>query len=386
MVDAAKLPPDLVAEILHRLPVRDLLRCRCVNKLWLSLIDDRSFISKHLRYMSGSAGAENHSIILLRAGQNLRSIEMEPPYRVRELQPPPRRSGSKIVLVGSCNGLLCLSSLASGAAEDVALWNPLTNDHAHLPIVPFGNFGSISMIIEGVTMIMMSSFAVIGFGYDSVTGDYKVVIIESVSKEEEQFQDIRFYSLLKNSWMRFRDDRYWLCLPQNRKMGVYVNNNLHWVMTRRSDSNATRLIVAFDLRTEDYKESFVLIIDNQFGVDVTVLEGCLGMVVNSHHYNVADVWIMREYGSRESWAMLFSVPYYEVLEFDNDYYGDVCYLEPSYSGGQLLVADMYKKYLWFDAKNQTFRTFNISDFDSCNVGYESFNAAVCAESLVQVGT
>lgn len=40
-------PDDLFEGILLRMPVRDLLRLRCVSKSWCSLIDDSSFIRKH---------------------------------------------------------------------------------------------------------------------------------------------------------------------------------------------------------------------------------------------------------------------------------------------------------------------------------------------------
>ncbi|KAL3519491.1 hypothetical protein ACH5RR_017640 [Cinchona calisaya] len=41
------MPYDLIAEILRRLPVKYLLRCRCVCKLWCAITKERSFIDKH---------------------------------------------------------------------------------------------------------------------------------------------------------------------------------------------------------------------------------------------------------------------------------------------------------------------------------------------------
>lgn len=41
------IPGDLFESILSRLPVRDLLRLRCVCKSWRALIDDSSFILTH---------------------------------------------------------------------------------------------------------------------------------------------------------------------------------------------------------------------------------------------------------------------------------------------------------------------------------------------------
>ncbi|PKI33101.1 F-box protein CPR1-like isoform X2 [Punica granatum] len=372
-MDAAKLPPEVFAEILYRLTAKDLLRCRLVNKQWLSLIDDRSFIDKHLRYITGLAGAEYHNIVILRSNQKLHSMEMEPPYRVRELQPPPMRSDSEIKLVGSCNGLLCLLS----SSEDFIVWNPSTNDHARLPIVPF----------DGITAIRSVHFAIFGFGYDSFTEDYKVVVIEPVLKQ--QYQDIWLYSLQRNSWRRTGDDQHQVFLHRPSRMGVYVSNTLHWVMIRNSDSNDTQVILALDLRSEDYKEvPLPLCLDNRFGMDVTVLGGCLGMVVNSPHNKVSDVWVMREYGSRESWLKLFSVPYQtaDVFPFQTGF-EDLYYLHRSYPAGQLLVEGANKKFHWLDAKSRSLRTFKISPptlKEYFSGESEPFIAEVCAGSLVRV--
>ncbi|OWM85593.1 hypothetical protein CDL15_Pgr029016 [Punica granatum] len=248
MAGTAELPSEMIGEILHRLPAKDLLRCRCVNKLWRSVIDDRSFVKKHLQHMTGSAGAENHRITILLYSdlQKLYSAEMEPPYRVRELPRPPMR----VKLVGSCNGLLCL---ASSFSLDFLLWNPLTNSRARLPLPESLRRESVTVGGRIRTIFSWANDTVFGFGYDSVKEDYKVVIIDHVIREG--YQDIRIYSSRRNSWRRFREERYKIhCLLSEGRMGVYACNNLHWVMTRRSDSNETRLIVAFDLRINNCRE------------------------------------------------------------------------------------------------------------------------------------
>ena len=39
---------DLIYEILRRVPVKHLLRCRCVSKGWCSLIDSPEFVKIHM--------------------------------------------------------------------------------------------------------------------------------------------------------------------------------------------------------------------------------------------------------------------------------------------------------------------------------------------------
>ncbi|PKI37398.1 hypothetical protein CRG98_042184 [Punica granatum] len=324
--------------------------------------------------MTGSAGAENHRITILLYSdlQKLYSAEMEPPYRVRELPRPPMR----VKLVGSCNGLLCL---ASSFSLDFLLWNPLTNSRARLPLPESLRRESVTVGGRIRTIFSWANDTVFGFGYDSVKEDYKVVIIDHVIREG--YQDIRIYSSRRNSWRRFREERYKIhCLLSEGRMGVYACNNLHWVMTRRSDSNETRLIVAFDLRINNCREvPLPFYLGKDFWVDVAVLGGCLGMVVNSPRQTVSGVWIMREYGSRESWVKLLSIRWPRFAEFGHDYY-----LHPSNSGGQLLVEGLDEKFHWFDAKSQSFRSFkfDLALNESFDAGHESFDAEVCVGSLV----
>ncbi|KAL5769476.1 hypothetical protein ACOSP7_013630 [Xanthoceras sorbifolium] len=44
-----KLPEDMIIEILSILPVKSLIRFRCVSKSWYALVKSSSFISKHLK-------------------------------------------------------------------------------------------------------------------------------------------------------------------------------------------------------------------------------------------------------------------------------------------------------------------------------------------------
>lgn len=46
------LPNELIDEILCRVPVKYLIRCRCVSKEWCSIIDSNAFIETHSKRTS----------------------------------------------------------------------------------------------------------------------------------------------------------------------------------------------------------------------------------------------------------------------------------------------------------------------------------------------
>ncbi|XP_071705141.1 F-box/kelch-repeat protein At3g06240-like [Rutidosis leptorrhynchoides] len=137
-----------------------------------------------------------------------------------------------------------------------------------------------------------------GFGYDSVTDDYKFV---TVSLETLSFYVRSFRS--NSSCVRVTN-----CLKDYcdivRSPGVYVNGILHWLAKKRSDGLG--LILGFNLATETFKElaspdDIDIVVDNSVCCELVGIGGKLGMVVVK---NKGQVWLMNEYGVKESWIDL----------------------------------------------------------------------------------
>ena len=121
----ANLPLHLIADILSRLPVKQLLCFRCVSKLWRSLIDDTDFIKLHLRHSLKSH--TNHTLIL--KNSHLHAADLAFLGSFAKLDHPLMSYNHGVNILGSCNGLLCIRNII----EDMAIWNPFTRKHQVLP-------------------------------------------------------------------------------------------------------------------------------------------------------------------------------------------------------------------------------------------------------------
>jgi hypothetical protein len=62
------LPDEVVVDILHRLPVKSLIRFRCVCKSWNSLIQTPAFIDSHLNQSIENNNSNNlpHPLLIVR--------------------------------------------------------------------------------------------------------------------------------------------------------------------------------------------------------------------------------------------------------------------------------------------------------------------------------
>ncbi|KAL6194342.1 hypothetical protein ACLB2K_035426 [Fragaria x ananassa] len=134
---------DVIVEILARLPVKTLMRFRCVCTTWRSLIGYTHFVKKHMKY-DAERGVNDADMRLLFSMKppstmglvDLKDAELDSKtFRddgrvpVRELEFPVCLDFvSDIVNVGSCNGIICVHF-----DKDYVLWNPCTGEHNVLP-------------------------------------------------------------------------------------------------------------------------------------------------------------------------------------------------------------------------------------------------------------
>ncbi|XP_059316547.1 F-box/kelch-repeat protein At3g23880-like [Lycium ferocissimum] len=283
------LPQELITAILVRLPVKYLLKFKCVSKHWFALISSPEFVKTHLSF---SAKHSTHHRLVLKSVKrhtleyNLKlcsvsSLFYEPVTEAFDLDYPMKDPQKFFRIVSSVNGLICYCI----GFNDLVLWNPSTR-----------KFKKVPDLVHTQTDDYHFSY---GFGYDEVHDDYKVVaIFREISKRK---YDAKIYSLKSDSW-RTLDDFQGKILFNEYSSGKLVNGKLHWVTTGGDD----RVITSIDLVDEKCRK----VMEPYYGEEslyltLGVLESDFSVVLSNHER--MDVWVMKEYGVKESWTKLYTI-------------------------------------------------------------------------------
>ncbi|XP_059664639.1 F-box protein CPR1-like [Cornus florida] len=260
-----------------------------------------------------------------------------------ELDHPLKNDGGETEVIGSCDDLLCLFNLHQNHKK-VALWNPSTRKHHKLPANPiaFPDIGRNRLTIA------------YGFGYDRVSDDYKVVrMIESLREDLDSFDcEVLVYNLKLNSWRRIQDFPYY---HRYSGYGMLANGALHWVVFPTPGLDRPELIAAFDLGVEEHR--LVPQPDypgKNFDLNVEILGGWLCVICDYCRFGAdtcVDIWVMKEFGGKESWTRLFSVAQpSSIREFKY-----VWTLVFSQSRGEVLLIQDGGRLLWYDFKMNTIK-------------------------------
>ncbi|KAJ0818342.1 putative F-box domain-containing protein [Helianthus annuus] len=296
--DPEYVPPllqEIIVEILSRLPVESLLRCRSVCKSWYSLISDPHFVKTHLTLSTCNKHYAHHRLIFSTVPKiNLKSSSL---YHVLynhsvdalELDYPLKHPRKSVWIVGSCNGLLCIAI----EEDTLFIWNPSTRNSSRLPYCG--------------RKALPGCYVLYGFGYQESTDDYRVVEISCVFKDRAKYSTlVRIYSLKYGNWKKIDAFPHGIPLDDS---GKFSNGALHWAASKDFGSSYSWMIVSLDLAKETYGEILQPVYD-EGDKDLTL--GALGesLCVLCNYRGVrADVWVMKVYGVKDSWTKLVSIPY-----------------------------------------------------------------------------
>lgn len=309
------LPQEVLIKILTRLPPVSLIKFRCVSKSWNLLISSPFFISIHTQQAilskPVSAGTEQ---IIVRRYSKAQNSEVYTVHIDNEEFPDdenikieyPFRDSTRFYyrIVGSCNGVLCLSDDLFGQADSTLLWNPVIKRKVTLPL-PQATFDTM-----GPYMF------VLGFGFDVENNDYKLVRIAYVQGDYGYVvpPKVEIYALSTRNWREFSGEVPMTCVVEYFWSEVLISGKVHWVAYRNMgmQEKVENLIMVFNLSREVFDEmQLPSALENELPINLNaaVLEGSLAVFQYDERVSSKSccIWVMKKYGDRESWSKQYNV-------------------------------------------------------------------------------
>ncbi|GLT95746.1 hypothetical protein SLE2022_134110 [Rubroshorea leprosula] len=351
--------PELVSDVLLRLPVKSLLRFRCLSKSISAEIDSSDFINNHLKR---STETKTHQKLITNEGSSFYAADFDD--NLREFTPlscPLKFPQSGTVVCGDVlNGLILLGIIVKLESRIIRLilWNPFTRRYKNIPIYECTSF---------------SQFSSCSLGYDSTVDDYKIVMILKYFNAEGFSSQLLVFSLKSNSWRRIEDTP----LFATGRVASTTGSALYW--TCFDDDNMEVKILGFNVANEVL---FYIPLLPGFGVHVRrVLDG------NLYACRIPDDPKTLEFCLRVSdkdgeeaggsWRKAFVV---HKGELDVDYLNMP--LTYSKEGDCILLFNVIRNKLsWYNLEKETRQRIDINV-----TGIRNFDYDVCSESLVSLGS
>ncbi|KAL2578004.1 hypothetical protein AAZV13_16G172200 [Glycine max] len=283
------LPEDLITEILMMLPVRSILRFKCMCKSWFFLISHPEFARSHFALAATPTtrlylSANDHQVECTDIEASLHDDNSAKVVFNYPLPSPEDKYYNRAIdIVGSCRGFILL--MITSGALDFIIWNPST-----------GLRKGISYVMDDHAYNFCDDRC--GFGYDSSTDDYVIVKL----KIDGWCTEVHCFSLRTNSWSRILGTA--LYYPVDLGHGAFFNGALHWFV-RRCNGRRQAVIISFDV-TE--RGLFEIPLPPDFAVkdqicDLRVMEGCL-CLCGANIGRETTIWMMKEYKVQSSWTRL----------------------------------------------------------------------------------
>ncbi|XP_042056478.1 F-box/kelch-repeat protein At3g23880-like [Salvia splendens] len=233
-----KLPNDVIIEILTRLPVKPLLKFKCVCKSWRALISSTQFVAAHLEFSKSAPNLTTHRLILKYRGNTTKQCSVN--SILHQSVPEAFDLSCSLIseryrwVVGSCNGLVCLLI----DKKEMILWNPSTGICKKLP----------DCGVE-INVGDYYSYYTSGLGYDKSSDDYKVVGFFNNNRDLSEVM-VQVYSLKNDKWKRIENFKGRWSMDGT---ATFANGKLYWIANQGNELESGWDILSVDLETEEYE-------------------------------------------------------------------------------------------------------------------------------------
>ncbi|XP_074265198.1 putative F-box protein At5g50220 [Silene latifolia] len=269
------LPLDVWASIIVNLPVKTLLRFRCVCKSWCSIIDHPDFAYTNLKLRKidskkskifalegfGQQGPRR-CLLTVRQGDTLQKTA-----QIFE-------SSDKYYLAGRCNELLLLKRFVfpgdfnPGYEKEMRLWNPSIRKSLLIPPCPLGN-------------------AVYLLGFAPRSKDYKIIAIDNNINRAKNYSYIAVYTLSDQQW----------CVRNNDVDDPLVKNQHQYELTH---------LVSFNFDSEKF--TLLEVPRDSKGTNIMRFLFILGesLAIFSVTQERSRIWVLERGSGKGVWTKWFS--------------------------------------------------------------------------------
>ncbi|KAL8048500.1 hypothetical protein ABFX02_07G070700 [Erythranthe guttata] len=278
-----QLPEDVIEEILSRLHVKDLMRFKSVSKKWNSIISSQHLINLHLKK---SISSPSHRRIFIPHSKSVVYKGLQDD--TEELPLPP---GAIAYFFGAFDGLLCYLQNHDDATR-IRIWNPATRVSKTADLkLKFDNFVS-------------------WFGRESSDDEYKLILgIRPHGKQLANNHTLLVTLYVdgdsSNSSAQEIDLDQLVFKPYEE--GTFFRGILHWPANR----NRYWVVFTYDLGQKSVGEIAMPVTSQNHLCGLGVVDRCLSEICgNCEGFCVIyEVWIMKEYGIKESWTKSMNIPH-----------------------------------------------------------------------------
>ncbi|KAK4424533.1 F-box/kelch-repeat protein [Sesamum alatum] len=206
--------------------------------------------------------------------------------QVLEIDIPFQPVEMSLIIIGSCNGLLCLSD-TERFGTTIYLCNPYIRRYRVIDHPITGVVGSSNPRNDSITL---------GFGYYDKTNDYKIIRVVAPSDEHDDYLDlssehheiaqntkVEVYSSIINSWKNVEVESFqWSMFDV--KSELVVCDSIHWKAFCRDTNKDVLVILAFHLGNETFQQ------------------------IKLPNYDVDEEdWLEYEYGVDSSWTKTLTI-------------------------------------------------------------------------------
>ncbi|CAI9096181.1 OLC1v1032266C1 [Oldenlandia corymbosa var. corymbosa] len=362
------IPRELLADVLVRLPVISLFRCRRVSKSWRDLIDSPCFTQLYLK----RSPPNSKVIVALQRGGAFYAFdwvhEWDGGSHYRASNPKKLENHlsdflvGQVQIVGSSNGILCLWNITK---DGHVLWNPWINKFSILPPLPVDCKNGGSYCVGAA------------FGSDHSNDDYKVVKWFKLASymswelddasfdgyEDSSFDGYEFcvYSLKLNSWRRIKD-----AMPHEMPQAhdcTFVNGALYFLVQEKMKFGYhDNFIVAFDLGSEEFRRISTVPHSPRFKEvyeyhHLCSLNGRLACISTYTERLFGELWVMVDDGAKRSWTLFACI--------NIGLSGSDCRVMAVSERSKKMLLQVGKKLALYDIENRSIRDVIINDKPSC---------------------